>query len=111
MGFGDNLKYYRELRGISQRELGNLLSHSVSEKTVSSWEVNRTEPSMGIVLEIASILNTTLDNLIMGKNNTESISFNDFDYALKNETKDLTDEQKQALLNMARVMKNTKPSK
>ena len=55
MGFGDNLKYYRELRGISQRELGNLLSHSVSEKTVSSWEVNRTEPSMGIVLEIASI--------------------------------------------------------
>ena len=47
----------------------------------------------------------------MGKNNTESISFNDFDYALKNETKDLTDEQKQALLNMARVMKNTKPSK
>lgn len=64
MSFKENLKYYRELSGLSQYMLGERLSTPVSPKTISSWEVGRTEPTLATVIEIATILNVPVEKLL-----------------------------------------------
>lgn len=65
--FGYILKNLREQHNLSQEELGNIVN--VSDKTVSSWEINRTEPKMGIVQQLADYFNVTTDYLIKGDSN------------------------------------------
>lgn len=43
---GDDIRKLREEMGMSQADLAKKLS--ISDKTVSSWEVNRTEPKLEI---------------------------------------------------------------
>lgn len=62
--FGDNLKRLRYTRGLSQEDLAQILE--VSQKTISSWETNRTEPNMGVVQQIADYFNVTTDEMIYG---------------------------------------------
>ena len=54
MSVGDNIKRMREMASLSQKELAEILG--VSDKTVSSWEINRTEPKMGMVEKICDAL-------------------------------------------------------
>lgn len=60
--FGANLKRLRKNKGLLQADLSALLH--VSSQTVSSWEVGRTEPSMGMVDKIAQALDVTPSELI-----------------------------------------------
>lgn len=62
MSIGDNIKKWRELRNLKQSELAELLG--VSDKTVSSWEINRTEPKMGMVEKISSALHCKKTDII-----------------------------------------------
>lgn len=62
--FGTNVKQLREKRGMDQKELGEIVG--VSDKTVSSWEINRTEPKMGIVQQLADYFGVSTDYLIKG---------------------------------------------
>ena len=52
--FGTIVKQLREKKGMDQKQLGEIVG--VSDKTVSSWEINRTEPKMGIVQQLADYL-------------------------------------------------------
>lgn len=74
--FGFIIKQLRESRGLNQEELGSIVG--VSDKTVSSWEINRTEPKMGIVQKLADYFNVTTDYLIKGEveNNSFLEEFN-----------------------------------
>lgn len=65
-----NIKNLREKRGLNQVELGQLLG--VSDKTVSSWEIGRTEPNMGYVQAMCEIFHVNADLLIYG---TEEIIY------------------------------------
>ncbi|WP_367941534.1 helix-turn-helix transcriptional regulator [Enterocloster citroniae] len=62
MSIGDNIKKWRELRNLKQSELAEVLG--VSDKTVSSWEINRTEPKMGMVEKICKALNCKKTDII-----------------------------------------------
>lgn len=62
MSIGENIKKWRELRNLKQSELAELLG--VSDKTVSSWEINRTEPKMGMVEKISAALNCKKTDII-----------------------------------------------
>lgn len=62
--FGTAIKELRERKGLSQEELGRIVG--VSDKTVSSWEINRTEPKMGIVQLLADYFKVSTDYLIKG---------------------------------------------
>ena len=62
MSIGDNIKKWRELRSLKQSELAALIG--VSDKTVSSWEINRTEPKMGMVEKICKALNCKKTDII-----------------------------------------------
>ena len=62
MSIGDNIKKWREHRNLKQSELAEMLG--VSDKTVSSWEINRTEPKMGMVEKISSALHCKKTDII-----------------------------------------------
>ena len=50
--YGKIIRFYRKARGLTQTQLADMIS--VSDKTVSSWEVDRTEPDMHPRLECPS---------------------------------------------------------
>lgn len=61
----ETIKRLRESRNLNQDDLGDLLG--VSGKTVSSWEIGRTEPNMGYVQQIADLFKISTDELIYGE--------------------------------------------
>lgn len=62
INIGSNIKNIRESKGLKQHELAELVG--VSDKTVSSWEVNRTEPKLDKIEEICKVLCCTKTDLI-----------------------------------------------
>lgn len=59
---GDNIKKIRLQRNMSQSELAEAIH--VKRQTVSSWEVNRTEPNMGIIELLADALRCRKSDII-----------------------------------------------
>lgn len=64
MGIGKRICEIRKKCGMTQDELANKLF--VSDKTVSSWESERTEPSLDIVTNISEVLEVPISYLIYG---------------------------------------------
>jgi transcriptional regulator with XRE-family HTH domain len=64
---GENIKFYRNKIGLSQQELSEKLH--VARPTISSWELNRTEPTMGNIEALANIFRCKKSDLI-GENPT-----------------------------------------
>ena len=54
MSVGSNIKKWRQIRNLRQSDLAKLIG--VSDKTVSSWEINRTEPQMAMIEKISAAL-------------------------------------------------------
>lgn len=63
MKFSDKLKYYRKQNNLTQKSLSNLLN--VSDKTISSWENDRTFPDMSMLSKISTVFNLSIDDLLM----------------------------------------------
>lgn len=59
---GENIKKLRTLRNMSQAELAEAIH--VKRQTISSWEVNRTEPNMGMVELLADALGCRKSDII-----------------------------------------------
>lgn len=66
MKIGERLKELRNKKKITQVDLANKLY--VTDKTISSWESNRTEPSLEILVNISEILDCSVGYLIYGDN-------------------------------------------
>lgn len=102
----------KELRinlDITQEQLGQKLD--VNKSTIQRYETAKVDKIKEPIIEkMAEILKTSSDYLL-GKTDDPSprpaqdITFDDFTYAMYNETKELTEEDKDALLNMARILK------
>ena len=84
MSIGDNIKKWREHRNLKQSELAETLG--VSDKTVSSWGINRTEPKMGMVVKISSALHCKTTDII----GIDDVS--DEPYYLNDETREIAKE-------------------
>ncbi len=102
-----NIRNARKAKKISQATVAELLG--VTQATFSGWETGKYEIDNNSLIKLSDILNTTTDYLL-GKTdistpNTKVLTFDDFTYAIYNETKDLTEEDKAALLTMAKVLK------
>lgn len=59
--FPNNIRYFRELCGLSQEKLGLLVNKK--KDTISKWERGEREISLREAKSIAQKLNTTLDDL------------------------------------------------
>ena len=60
--FGAQIAALRKGRGMTQNELGNLLG--ISFQAVSKWERGETLPDTAILLDLARVLDTTVDHIL-----------------------------------------------
>ncbi len=65
---GGQIALLRKNSGLTQTELGERLG--VSFQAVSKWERGETLPDVGLLLDLASVLRTTVDNILSGGEKT-----------------------------------------
>jgi len=85
--FAENLKRFREAKGLTREELGNRIG--VSGAMVGYWEKKKNEPRMGKVQLIADILNVGVDELLFSEPPVHQSLINEYD--------NLTDLQKRGI--------------
>lgn len=71
MNLGNRIANLRKEKGLTQQELANKLF--VTDKTISSWESNRTEPNLEIIIRLSEILEISAGYLIYGDSNKNDI--------------------------------------
>ena len=69
--FAHQLLKLRTEQQLSQTDIANLLF--VSRQAVSKWENGDTEPNLDNLIALARILNVSLENLITGSSNPNSL--------------------------------------
>ena len=84
MNIGKKIKEWREKRGLTQTDLA--LALNVSDKTVSSWEINRTEPKMRVLQNICKTLGCKISDITGEEDEVQQ----DF-YYLDDDTRDLVE--------------------
>lgn len=70
MSFGDNLREIRKQKNISQEDLASQLN--VSRQAISKWEQNSGYPEMEKLIQLAGILDISLDYLVLGQKAKEN---------------------------------------
>jgi transcriptional regulator with XRE-family HTH domain len=60
----ENLKRYRILKNLTQEDVADYLS--VTPQSVSKWERGETLPDTALLIDLANILETTVDNILNG---------------------------------------------
>lgn len=102
MTVGEKIKAQRKQLGLTQTELGEKLG--VQKNAVSKWETGRVDDIPGSkVRAMAALFGVSPSYLI--DDGEETVRFDDFTYAMYNEARDLPEEKKQMLLEMAKFMK------
>ena len=61
---GFQIQSLRKVKGYTQNQLGDLVG--VSFQAVSKWERGETLPDVGTLVTLAEVLETTVDNLLVG---------------------------------------------
>lgn len=92
MRIGKNIRAIRISQKMEQKELANRLH--ISNKTISSWECDRTEPNIGMFEKIADALNVTKAELLEGRCSPETIVVKDFGVVSKKPSSELSREEK-----------------
>lgn len=64
MNIGSRIANLRKTKNLSQQELANQLF--VCDKTISSWEKNRTEPSLELISKMSEIFSCAISYLMYG---------------------------------------------
>ena len=102
---GRIIKKLRIEQGMTQRDLAIKLNRA--ESTIGMWEQGRRELDYESLNDLANLFNVSVDYLLGRtpfKDNTIDPDIDDFTYRLYDETKDLTDEQKQNIFDMVKKM-------
>lgn len=71
MNYGERISKLREDKKITQKELASKLY--VTDKTISSWESNRTEPSLEMIIRLSEVLECSASYLLYGNNSKENV--------------------------------------
>ena len=69
---GKYISYKRKQKGLTQKELGEILL--MSDKAVSKWERGISLPDISLLPELAKIFNITVDELLNGEDNTFTVN-------------------------------------
>lgn len=102
-------------KGISKRDFYQ--DCGITSASYSLWNTGKTTPRMKNLEVIADYLETTTDYLLTGLGEKEKaptqegereITFDDFTYAMQNESKELTEMDKQILLSMAKQLNDAR---
>lgn len=95
MNIGERIANLRKVKQMTQQQLGEALY--VNDKTISSWENNRTEPNLEMIIQLSEIFECSASFLIYGeieKNDVETeikirlteAEYKDLEHKLKKES-------------------------
>lgn len=73
MRLGENIKVLRRNAVISQVQISERLN--ISRQTISKWENNQSQPSIEMLIELASMFKVSIDELILGDMTKSGKSF------------------------------------
>ncbi len=71
MNLGNRIAKLRKEKHVTQQQLADKLF--VTDKTISSWESNRTEPNLEMIIKISEVLEGSVGCLIYGDNHKNDI--------------------------------------
>ena len=100
---GKKLRILRELKGYTQTKAAELLQ--INNKTLSDYERGVTQPDLITLKQIANLYEVSTDYILGNSNDSMNNAVDEFQFALYGEVKDLTDEQKQDILEMVKLFK------
>ena len=91
--FNKNLKYIRQLKGMSQQELADKLK--IDRSTISRWENNDMDATVDNAIQVADIFNISIADLT-GKDLTQdnTQSFNELEILFDKHKNILTEDDK-----------------
>ena len=102
-------------KGISKKDFYEACD--ITSSAYSQWNTGKTEPRTAKLKEISNYLNIMYEWLAFGVGKKEKaptqegereITFDDFTFAMQNESKDLTEADKQILLSMAKQLNDAR---
>ena len=100
------IKELRNEKNLSQKDMADMLG--ISRQALANYESGRREPDNIMLIKIADILGTSVDNIL---DRVPLVETDEFAYALYNETKELTEEDKQQLIKMAQFLRAQRENK
>lgn len=105
MSIGSNIKALREARNITQKELADIIG--VSDKAVSTWELDIKTPRMGSIQKIADYFNVKKSDIIEESLIREKIipTEDDIKFALFDGEKGIPDEAYEEVKSFAQYIK------
>lgn len=89
MSVGKSIRKFRKLNKLTQEELANKMG--VSDKTISSWEIDRTEPDIGTVQKLAHYFGCDVSDLV-GESEQFYVKESGQPYYLNNDVRELAQE-------------------
>ena len=103
--FALRLKELREKKGLSQKAFSAKLG--VSQSTVGMWESQKREPNFETTEKIANFFGVSTDYLLGRTDEPKPVDLDkDVRFALYSESEELTDDDKQAVLDFVRFLKS-----
>lgn len=104
----ERIRALLDKNGISINKMSKDLH--MGSGTFATWEANKRTPNGTALRKIASYFGVSTDYLLTGKEQDSDhpendVTFDDFTYAMYNESKELSENNKRALLDMARIMR------
>lgn len=106
--FQVRLKAMREQAHLSQAALAKKVG--VAQSTVGMWESGRNKPENAKLEALANLFNVTTDYLLGRDDPTPSLDtqLSDIDFALSGEIRELSDDEKQDILDYVRFKRAQK---
>lgn len=109
--FADRIKTLRKEKGLTQIQFAQ--QFNVANGTVGMWETGKREPDFETTQRIADFFGVSVDYLLGREGQKETpgtkagreVTFDDFTYAMYEEGKELTEENKKKLLEMAQFFR------
>lgn len=108
----NHLELYRKKKGVSQQAVADYLG--ITRQAYWNYENGKRQANYDTLLKLAAFFETSIENLISDKQTPvqqDEITLDDFTYAFYQETKDLSEEAKEQLLQMAKLLNGTLPKK
>lgn len=70
---GYKIRYYRKLSDLTQEQLANIVG--IRRETISSYENNKTSPTLEDLMKIAESLKVEVDDLVIDYVKKENVNF------------------------------------
>ena len=103
MQFAKILSEIMDSRGITAYKMWK--DTGISQSYIGKLRSGEKSPSSEYLDKIANYFNISVDRLLGRESESTEIDFDDFTYAMYNEGKELTEENKKKLLEMAKFFK------